>query len=318
MKKDFQFSEPAGRGASPSSVGAGSGTARPDPSSPAGHLFKLHGYIGPEGIGSVDLAEALKAHKLVQVQIFSDGGSARSGAALADIIDEHGLHVTVHGATSAAAIAATAGPHRVIAEDGHIGVHPAWRALAGGSDELAAASAELQKVDALLADMLAKRSRLTVEQAARAIRSGRVWTAPEALADGLVDYTGPPAGLEAPPERIIDGPPREAHQLRQQAEHYHHRANLERETRTKTTLALDGVDRCMSVLLEAFAPPARLAAAFDHAAGDAMRRCRNADREPAPPRWQCARCGALNFLPPADRNGPARCFRCNTNPEETT
>ena len=189
----------------------------------------------------------------------SDGGSIRTGAALADLAEEHGLPVEIHKATSAAALVATAGPDRTIAADGYIAVHPAWRAVAGGAAELHAAADELRRTDDLLADLLARRSRLTVEHAAQAIRSGRRWTAPAALADGLVDRIGPAAGLAGEiPDRLADGPEREAWTLRQAAQEHRHRSALERQIETNSTTELNAGRTARAVTVEAFAPPDRL------------------------------------------------------------
>lgn len=273
--------------------------------------IEVSGPIGPDGFGAADLAEALKAHKEVRILLNSGGGCARTGAAIADLIDEHGLHVDIHRAVSAAAIVATAGPCGTIASDGHIATHPAWRALAGGYREFQAAAEELKEIDEVLDQMLSKRSSLTPQQSAQATRRGRVWTADEALADGLVDHIGPPAGLDTPPQQIIDGPAREHYTLFEQAKVYRYRAELERGIHTETTDSIDGVDRRMSALVEAFSPPDRLAGIFEHAAGDAKFQHLYPGREPALPRWRCDHCGSLNFNAPAIGFKPAACFYCN-------
>ena len=273
--------------------------------------IEICGPIGPDGFGAADLAEALAENDQIRILLNSGGGCARTGAAIADLIDEHGLHVDIHRAVSAAAIVATAGPCGTIASDGHIATHPAWRALAGGYREFQAAAEELKEIDEVLDQMLSKRSSLTPQQSAQATRRGRVWTADEALADGLVDHIGPPAGLDTPPQQIIDGPAREHYTLFEQAKVYRYRAALERGVSTETTDSIDGVDRRMSALVEAFSPPDRLAGIFEHAAGDAKFRHLYPGRDRTLGRWRCDCCGHLNFTPPAVGLKPSACINCN-------
>lgn len=280
--------------------------------------IEINGALGTDGFCAADLVEAIKSHGRARILIDSDGGCVRSAVALADLIDGHGAPVTIKKAVSGAAIVATAGPDRTICADGFIGVHPAWLAIAGGYLELEAAAQQLRQTDALLAETLAKRSNLTVEAAAQARRRGRVWTADQALEDGLVDHIGPAAGLDTPPERIVDGPEREHHTLREQAKHYYLRAVREREISTATTEKIDNVDRFMSSLVEGCSPPDRLAGIFDHAAGDAKRRYLYQGHKRTLPRWRCDRCGHLNFTPPAIGFKPAACITCNANHEDTT
>lgn len=275
--------------------------------------FQINTVLGTDGVTAADLAEAIEAGGVQRIVVNSDGGSIRTGAALADLIDQHGITLEIHKATSAAAIVATAGNARTIAADGFIAVHQAWRALAGGAAELLAAADQLRQADDLLAHLLARRSQLSVDETAHAIRTGRRWTADEALADGLVDRIGPAAGLAGSiPDHLIDGPGREAWALREAAERHRHRAELERRIETASTAQLDAAGGRFADAVEAFSPAARLASTFDHSAGDARRRALDPDREPSPPRWCCPACGFLNQAPPAAGFRPTACHHCST------
>ena len=283
-----------------------------------GSTYRLAGVLGPAGTTAADLAGAIAAGTVDRVILDSDGGSIRTGAALADLIDQHQLPIEIHRSVSAAAIVATAGPDRCIAADGFIGVHPSWRAIAGGAVELAAAAGQLRQADEVLAETLARRTRLDIDDAAVAIRTGRRWTADEALTDGLVDRVGPPAGLAGPiPDRIVDGPLREHTELREAADQHHHRALLERSVETTTTMQLDATRSATSVALEAFSPARALAQAFDYAALDAQARHFDPAHCDAPAHWLCDACGETNCSPPSIAYRPTPCGRCGHSPKTT-
>jgi len=294
--------------------------ASPGRVAPAGHPFNIRGPIGPAGTGAADLAEAL-ANGARRVLVNADGGCIRTAVAMADHIAAAGLAVETHRAASAAVLLAIAGPDRAMAADGWLAVHPLWLAIAGGARELAAAAQHLASADDLLARMIAARSNLTEAEAAHAIDRGKVWDAPAALAAGLVDRITDPAGLAGTkPERLTDGPSRAYAHLLDTAERHAERAALEVQHITPGAEELARTLTVNAITVEAFTPPARLASAFDHAAGQARRAALDpdTDTDTGPPRWRCERCDGLNHSPPAINFEPAPCFHCSTpNRRET-
>lgn len=282
--------------------------------------------IGPSGIGLVDLDAELERHPGAALDVCSDGGCSRSAEAMAKRIQAARLNVYAHKAASAAVMLVIAGHRRILAENGWLAVHPCWMAIAGGGAEFEAAARNCASVDDLKTSALARYSKLTTAEAAEAIAGGKVWRPDEAMAAGLVDEIGPPSELVGTaPERLEDGPIREFEALRDRAERARRLGEFKREkaeaaaaNELGSAITAAGRDEWEMYGTEFMAPPDRIAAIFDGAAGDAMRRHRHPDKEPAPARWPCVRCGALNHSPPASRNGPARCFTCNINPEETT
>ena len=279
-------------------------------------IFEIRTCIGPTGCLAADLEEAVRLHYVERVLIDSDGGDSRSGLALAEIVETHKLPVKAHRAISSAALIAMSGLDRAIAEDGFIGVHPAWTAIAGGACELEARARDLQKVDEVLAVHIARRTRLSVADAANAIAIGKIWTAPEAVEDGLVDRIDPPAGLAIePPERIIDGPEREFGTLQESATHYRHRAALEHVTATASCVDFPDPS-IVGRLTEISSPPDRLAGIFDYEAGYAKRKALGSRCSPGPPRWLCDACGSLNLSPPAIAMKPTECWKCTPLTQE--
>ena len=284
-----------------------------------GHLLRpatmselqINGFVGIDGVGAADVQQWAKSKHSSRLVLDSGGGTLRTGVAIGDLVERHQVPVHTVRAISAAAIVAIAGPCRSIASDGFIGVHPAWMAVAGGSAEFEAAAKSLRATDDLLARQISERSNLSPEQARNAIRAGKRWTADEAIASGLADQIGPPAGLQSPPDCIEDGPERECFVLRRAAEAHRHRANLERKVDSKSAGAVDLLQNAGAFGVEAFAPPARIAATLEHAAGDAYRRALDPQLNPTPPRWQCLRCGRLNFTPPAVAHRATVCSHCH-------
>lgn len=281
--------------------------------------IKVHSAIGSAGFGLVDLDAELERHPGARLDVLSDGGDSRSAEALAKRIESIGLNVHCHKAASAAVLLVIAGKYRTLAANGWLAVHPAWMAIAGGRAEFQAAARHCASVDDLKTSALARYSKLTTAEAAEAIAGGKVWRPDEAMAASLVDEIGPPSELVGTaPERLEDGPIREFEALRDRAERARRLGEFKREkaeaeaaNELGSAITAAGRDEWEMYGTEFMAPPDRIAAIFDGAAGDAMRRHRHPHQEPAPPRWNCARCGALNFSPPASRNGPARCFNCN-------
>jgi len=287
------------------------------------HRVEIIAPIGTAGFGLIDLNEALaKNPSPPLVEIHSDGGEIRAGLAIADRIDQIGAPVEAHTVASAAVLPLVAGHRRTLAANGWIGLHPAWTATAGGAVELEAAARAMQATDKLLAEALARWTKMDKEQAAQAIARGRVFEPEEALAAGLIDAIGPESDRAAPrPARLDDGPARQIETLKTAAERQrqaeaHQRATAEAEAGDETRPEISQITQAhaMACYMEAGTPPATLAAIFDAAAGHTRRAHLAGNAEPWTARWCCEQCGALNHSPPASATQPARCYRCNTNP----
>jgi len=304
----------------------GRGPVIPRPGTYA-HRVEIFGPIGAAGFGLIDLDAALAEIAAPPILLIdSNGGDINSGLAMADRINAASAAVYAHKAQSAAVLLVIAAHHRVIASNGWLAVHPSWTAVAGGAVEFEAAARRCARIDGLLAESIARWSKLNREEAARAIAEGKVWDAPGALAAGLVDAIGPPGeSIGNRPDRIDDGPAREAYTLRGTADAARLRAEHERMTRESTSTrdaapALSRINQENTAAhhMEAFTPPDRLASVFDGAAGHARRAHLAGHAEPWTSRWLCEQCGHLNFHPPAAGFAPTACTHCTTTAPRRT
>jgi len=306
-----------------------SGIAPAGNSGPPGHLFqpddadiRIDRFIGRDGFGITDLAAALaNISGPPAVSVRSGGGCIQTAQAIAARLRAAGASVHAYSAESAAVLTVIAGKQRTIAGNGWMAVHPAWIAIAGGRRELEVAARLCADIDNMLAEAIARWSHLTPDQAAKAIGRGRVWSAAEALESGLVDEIGPEAeNIGQRPDQLIDGPERQYHGLRSAADSARFRVEQERardeaESCTEAAPAVTEITSRHKTarMLEAFAPPARLASAFDAAAGHARH---ESEKQPWTPRWSCPQCGALNYHPPAAGYRATACTTCKTKPED--
>ena len=284
----------------------------------AGQPFTIWSDIGA-GANVLDLQHAIDAGAK-RINLHSPGGDHATAAGLATLIAEHGLAVHCHAAESAAVLVLAAGKNRTLAANGWLGLHRVWTAVAGGSDELAAAAEHCRRLDDLYAQALERWSRWPAEQWLEAMRAGRVLDPEQALAAGLIDEIGPESDrLAERPERIEDGRPRAVATLEEAArlaelaaawEEHGQRKDAAHEHAPEVLASHTG--RPINYL-QAFTPPERLASIWQAAAAHTRR-----NSAPWSARWICPDCGSLNHSPPALGIRPTVCRHCNSNHEEKT
>lgn len=173
----------------------------------------LYDEIGFWGITAREFVTALAtvATPKILVRINSPGGDVFDGLAIYNALQAHAAEVTcqIDGiAASAASVIALAGSKTTIAENAMVMCHCAWSIGIGNSADMRAMADVLEKIDAQLAGIYARKTGKGVEDCtAMMVGEGKAdgtwFTAEEAKAFGLVDeiiVPAEPAEPETPPE----------------------------------------------------------------------------------------------------------------------
>lgn len=168
----------------------------------------LYGPIGkipdPDGVTARDVAEMIRGADPsvpLDVRINSEGGEVSEAVAIGRVLRTHpaGFGTTVDGvAASAASYLAVLGDTRSIAADGWMMIHDPSGGFRGGSADLRGAADYLDMVAGTMAEAYGRRSKLTADAVAAAMRAETWYTPAEAVAAGLVDEVladEPPAAL---------------------------------------------------------------------------------------------------------------------------
>ena len=164
--------------------------------------------------------EALGEIGALDVYINSPGGDVFAGYAIYHMLRRHPARVTVHVdglAASAASVVAMAGDRIVMPVASMMMVHRAWTLACGDAARLLDIAAELERVDAQLAQLYADRTGKAIEDI-EALMAAETWmTGAEALAMGFCDEVEPNKRIAAlcgpealarykhPPELPSDG-----------------------------------------------------------------------------------------------------------------
>lgn len=319
---------PTRAGAAPSYSGRASGSPGDHTLGSPGtfsEAYRIFDSIGPAGTSTTDVMQAVEAgHRLFELH--SEGGSAHTAAAIARVLTDAGSTIYCHGAASAAVAVLVAGRQRVIARNGWLLLHPPWRVLAGGAEQLRAAADQCDEVAKIIAQHIARHTFHSFDAALALVNTGAILDAEQALAQGFVDFIGEPSKRVAPkPTTAKDGPERELAMLHDRALAAEHRAAAERadadakaanqaapEMRTSFTRSTD------QFLVEAFANPEVLASTFSIGYAQRMRQAKSedADQQPAPAFWICHTCGTRNYAPPSINRRPTTCRYCPTTTKE--
>lgn len=164
--------------------------------------------------------EALGEIGALDVYINSPGGDVFAGYAIYHMLRRHPARVTVHVdglAASAASVVAMAGDRIVMPVASMMMVHRAWTLACGDAARLLDIAAELERVDAQLAQLYADRTGKAIEDI-EALMAAETWmTGAEALEMGFCDEVEPNKRIAAlcgpealarykhPPELPSDG-----------------------------------------------------------------------------------------------------------------
>ena len=164
--------------------------------------------------------EALGEIGALDVYINSPGGDVFAGYAIYHMLRRHPARVTVHVdglAASAASVVAMAGDRIVMPAASMMMVHRAWTLACGDAARLLDIAAELERVDAQLAQLYADRTGKAIEDI-EALMAAETWmTGAEALEMGFCDEVEPNKRIAAlcgpealarykhPPELPSDG-----------------------------------------------------------------------------------------------------------------
>lgn len=130
----------------------------------------------------------------VTVRIDSPGGDVFGGRAIAQAIREHDGTVTcqIDGlAASAASYIAIAGDRVVAAPGSFLMIHRAWTLSIGNAPELRSTADLLEKIDGTIADSYAAKAGGKQDEWLALMQAESWFTAPEALALGLIDEALP-------------------------------------------------------------------------------------------------------------------------------
>jgi HK97 family phage major capsid protein len=153
-------------------------------------VVDLFGTIGTEQVNESTFAAALReAEGDVLVRINSPGGLAYTGLTIFNLLVRHSGRVRIEivgMAASAASIVAMAGDEIAIAESGQVMIHNAWVLTIGDQRDHAESVELLEKLDAALAGIYARRSGRSEGEIRRLMDKTTYFTADEALEAGLV------------------------------------------------------------------------------------------------------------------------------------
>lgn len=132
----------------------------------------------------------------VHLQVNAAGGTLSAAVAVMDTVELLGVpvHAVCLGrADGPPALVLAVCDHRVVAPRATIRLTEPGAAFDGSADQLAHWAGALQDQRRAVAERLAERSRLSADEVADAMSSGRVFRPDEALAAGLVDEVAAPS-----------------------------------------------------------------------------------------------------------------------------
>lgn len=152
----------------------------------------IYDYIGWGGVTAADFAKAITAitAKTINVRINTPGGDVFDGLAIFNSLKAHGaqIHVKVDGiAASIGSIIAMAGHSITMGESAFMMIHNPWALSIGNAADMREMAAILDKIGGSLADIYARRAKITKEQAQSWMDAETWFTAEEATAAGLAD-----------------------------------------------------------------------------------------------------------------------------------
>lgn len=152
----------------------------------------LYDEIGGWGVSSDQFARDLSkvTAKTIRVRINSPGGSVFEGMNIFNALRRHGARIETHVdaiAASIASIIAMAGDEIHMAENAYLMIHNPWGVAIGDAEEMLKMAEVLEKLQNTSAEIYAKRSGKTAEEAAAWMADETWFTAEEAKAAGLAD-----------------------------------------------------------------------------------------------------------------------------------
>lgn len=152
----------------------------------------LYDEIGGWGISSKQFARDLAkvTAKTIRLRINSPGGSVFEGINIFNALRRHGARIEVHVdslAASIASIIAMAGDEIHMAENAYMMIHNPWALAIGDAEEMLKMAEILEKLQTTSAEIYAKRSGKSVEEAAAWMNDETWFTAEEAKDAGLAD-----------------------------------------------------------------------------------------------------------------------------------
>ncbi len=162
----------------------------------------------PSIVTSGSIVEKLAEHpdaERIDLFINSPGGDVFEGLAIYNTLKDHPapVHVTVQGlAASAASYIAMAGDHIQMGQGTFMMIHNAWTWMGGNAQDLRKQATVLDKIDASIASIYAKRAGSDVK-AFQAMMRDETWlSAEDAVAKGMADRV---AGAESVATAGLDG-----------------------------------------------------------------------------------------------------------------
>jgi ATP-dependent protease ClpP protease subunit len=152
----------------------------------------IYDYIGWGGVTAADFAKELKAltAKTITVRINTPGGDVFDGLAIFNSLKDHGatIHTKVDGiAASIGSLIAMAGQTITMGESAFLMLHNPWALAIGNAEDMRQMATTLEKVGGSLADVYARRAKVTTDQAQTWMNDETWFTADEAKAVGLAD-----------------------------------------------------------------------------------------------------------------------------------
>lgn len=154
------------------------------------------------GVGADAFVKELRALDVetIHIRINSPGGSVFAARAIEQAIREHSAKIIAHVdgyAASAASFIAVACDEVEMAAGGFFMIHKAWMCSCGNSDDMAAAAALLDKLDASLVATYAAETGQNAEDIAEWMRAETWFDAQEAVEKGFADRVAGNANAKA-------------------------------------------------------------------------------------------------------------------------
>ena len=128
--------------------------------------------------------------KLIKVRLNSDGGAARDGFAIYNLLAQHPARVEIDvlaAAMSAASYILMAADKSRIVSNGTVMIHEAWGGAGGKAEDLERSAQELRRINEQMVKAYAARTGKTEEEIRELVSAETYFTAEEALELGLVD-----------------------------------------------------------------------------------------------------------------------------------
>ncbi|MEE4303307.1 MAG: ATP-dependent Clp protease proteolytic subunit [Wenzhouxiangella sp.] len=287
--------------------------------------LELRGQVGAD-FDQLDVAFGLSRQQApAEILLASQGGAGSIGTLIAQQVA--GCRIRAEFAESAAVAILVAGGERELASDGWLFVHRAWSVETGNAEHMRACADYLDGLDRHMAETLAPRTNLDVEEVLDLIQREITITPDLALAWGFIDRIGEPAGLEPRKERSpevtreaeslsmvgmqlavaepggkLNGLQNHAAHVAGESDEGYRAVESKREQRPSVVKGA-GLERAVSIWNGAFAA--------------AWRRLQSVKAGQAPGnrfegRWQCARCNAISFIPAEVHGRSTPCHNCGS------